>query len=291
MSLPHASAPANFWSPTWSGVAKWFEGWWHVDTLGPDLLVGLATGAVVGLIVMRAERRISARTRAREVADAQTTAVERGQRALLLEIRFLGDKYQRLHLDRSLLERIVVDVDKVPSGQPAEHVPGYHWLQRLAGAATDLESFADALDVRVKDHDRTADNTGLLAIWININIAEHSDLTPEQANHWSWRWHESPIPAQIYKTKVEKDDELEVLIFHYAKQRRLVRAYREAFLEAMSYLRGEESDAILARARVRGGRIRQARAHKAAQQRIRNSRAWADLQGIEIVSKVDPKAV
>lgn len=291
MSLSRVAAAADPWTAWWNSFGKWLEGWWNVETLGPDLLVGLATGGVVGLIVMRAERRISARTREREVADAQASVVERARNALLFEIRFPGDNVKSLHPDQSLLQRIVEDVAAIPSGTPAVHVPGFRWVSRLAGAVAELEDFADALDVRVADHDRNSGGAGILATWTNLNISDYAERPADDLEGWRWIWRDSPVPDPVFKTRVEEDRELWAMIVQYGKQRRLLRAYREAFLETMTYLRDEEVKAVSSVRNARGWRFKKKRVARAAENRIRASKVWADLQALEIVTQVDPNAV
>lgn len=289
MWLPLAAEELDPWTAWWNGVWGWFGGWWHVETLGPDLLVGVVTGAVVGLIVLKYEKRASARSRQREITDTQTLAVDDARSALRFDIHFFDDNGKGLHVDQSLLGRVLEAVDAVPAGTPSEHVPGYHWVQRLASSVAEVEALADALDERIAEHDRKGGNSGTLAIWTKKNIRRLSESDSGPGKEWWWSWHDQ-LRGE-HTRSVEEDTELRGIIRLYVLQRRLVHAYRKAFLKTMEYLRTEESSAIWEQSRTHGGRIRRSRAQRKADSRIEASKVWADLQAIEIVSQVDPNAV
>ncbi|RUQ07021.1 hypothetical protein D8M34_06000 [Microbacterium sp. HSID17254] len=161
-------------------------------------------------------------------------------------------------------------------------------MQRLSATLEELETLADALDQRIRDHDQASGSTGILAIWVNINIAEYAETEPDRLSSWQWKWHDSDIISRGYRSKVEKDGDLEVLMFQYARARRLLLAYREAFIHTMAYLQDEESAALLANARAQAsGRIRRWRAQRSAQDRIEASKVWADAQAVELVANVE----
>lgn len=279
----------SFASEEADGWGAWLQSWWNTETLGPDLLVGLATGVAVGVFVSRAEKRTASREASRLVANGQAAIVGRARSVLSHDVRFMDAQLQVLHPDRSLLEGLTTSIAALPAGLPATHVPGYRWVRDLCDAVTETEALADALDRQIDAIDRAHGNTGSLGIWVRRNIVSYADADSEGMKTWGWDWH--PQIPDTGRRAVAADSDLWLLILQYARQRRLIFANRAAFIDTMAYLRKEEHKAYRALAETRGGRIRQWRARRAARSAIEASRVWADSQAQVLVSDVDPHAV
>ncbi|WP_136055997.1 hypothetical protein [Microbacterium sp. K24] len=227
----------------------WLESWWDFSSFGPDLVIGIGTGLIVALIVLGAERRLSTRARNLEVTNAQGAAVEKGRSVLQHRIKWPPEDSYDLTPDRTQLDRLVPSITAVPSGDPFEHLPGFHFAQRVVEVLDEVEGAADALDSQIDRHEW---NGNVLAVPDAIMHNVHRLLAgPSPSPHdWSWDWSAPPssttIPHAIV-TQIENDLELRQLVLDYLRNRRLLEAHRAAFLLADGLWRADEWAALTAR--------------------------------------------
>ncbi|TCJ28748.1 hypothetical protein E0W80_04410 [Microbacterium sp. PI-1] len=199
------------------------------DSFVPDLIVGIATGGLVGLVVLGAERRISGRARRREVEDAQSNAVERARALLPHKVRSKTD-VEVLHLDMAQFDRLREVIRSVPSGEPRELVPGYSWAAEASRLADDIEALADALDGRISDYTRDTPSDMNTAKWMRKTISELASNQGSTHSAWEWQWNRDVHPR--YALMIGNDTELTAMVNRYLWKCDLLIAHREAFQEA-----------------------------------------------------------
>lgn len=209
------------------------DGWWDMSSFFPDLIVGLATGAIVGLFVLFAERQLTSRSRRNRIADLQGLAVERARTVLRFGLRFRSIERSDLHLDPIQLDGLRTALRDVPAGEPADMVPGYHWATQTLDQGNDFEAIADAIDSRVAD--KWARKVDHIDVWIRMNILEMSTAPFQMHSERTWRWHPDHKPKVT--NAIENDDELLSLVTQYIWARRLMLANREGFLKAVEIWR------------------------------------------------------
>lgn len=210
----------------------------------PDSIVGIGTGFIVAGAVLLAERIMSARARRLTITNAQGASVERARTLLQHEIRFRSAGIATLHPDMAQLDRLREVIKDVPVGIPLEHIVGFHWAERVVARVDEVESLADAISARIADHDRAAGPTAFLGNWLHKNVNEIAERVPDAPDDWEWRWWEDESTKAT--DLVEADAELRFLIDQYVRQRRLLHAYRKAFLTADELWRSDAWVASLA---------------------------------------------
>lgn len=259
------------------------------ESFVPDLIVGLMTGGIVGLIVLGAERRIAARARRVEVSNAQGAVVDRGRTLLQHRISFTKKGQPALQPNASQLDRLRELVIAVPTGQPMEYLPGYHWAERAALTFEELQAVTEALESRTAEHNVTAGLSNFIGPTIEEHVHRFATEGVTDPSAWVWEWDGNSHPEHL--DRVKNDEELTQSIVDYIQLRRRLVAYREAFLAADGLWRADQWIAITARfkgvphnpVKARYRRWIYDRAVKAAEMR-------ADEQARKIVAAVDPMA-
>lgn len=244
----------------------------------------------MGAFLVGTERRIASGARRLNVSNAQWAVVERARSLLRHPIVFSRTGEQDLHPERSQLNRLRELVRSVPSGQPRELVPGYHWAERVITTLDELEAVADVLDLRVNKFQGTSSLFGeRLVELVRQNINELANAGPSTPHEWEWEWHDELIP--LVTKQVDVDDEFHDNVNDYLRLRWLLLAYREAFLAADGAWRAEAWAALLEKisgaphnpikAAYRSGKYRRA---------VIAAKLKADNDALEIVRRVDSMA-
>lgn len=197
----------------------------------PDLIVGLLTGAAVGLVVIGAERRISDRAHRALVEDAQSKAVDRARGLLQHKVRFKSTPDDVLHLDMTQFDRLRDVIRAVPSGEPRTPFPGYFWAAEASTIANDIEVLADALEGRIGDYETENPRDMDTTKWMRRTISELA-ATKRSARTRSWEWQWNRDVHLTYARRVAYDADLTSVVDQYLSKIDLLLAHREAFLEA-----------------------------------------------------------
>ncbi|AQY02049.1 hypothetical protein [Microbacterium foliorum] len=216
------------------------------DSFVPDLLVGGATGLVVGFVVLGYEKRDAKRTRSGAVTEAQARVVERARSLLQHPLVFSHKGDPSLHVDSSQLERLQGIVRSVPAGVPDEHIPGYHWASRAIDSFESLESLADALDARLADYQSDGGPVLRLGDFLGSNITRLSKSWPVP-HDWTFVLPDG-LP-ETFRAKIEDDVELRGNVDQYLRTRRLLEAHRRAFVGTDGRWRELEWSALAAKDR------------------------------------------
>ncbi len=225
---------------------NWLASWWDFSSFGPDLLIGIGTGLIVAMIVLGTERRLAKRARSLEVTNAEAAVVQKA-RSVLRHPLVWDPNALDLTPSRDHLERLIPVVQAVPTGEPLELFPGVHHAHRVVQLLDDVESSADSVFTQ-QDHYEVPRDAGAVseAIAHNIRRLLHPPYNPT----WEWDWPEldgwNRYPQDL-KAQIENDSQLRQYMDEYVRNRRLLEAHRQAFLEADSLWRVEEWSASTAR--------------------------------------------
>lgn len=260
------------------------------DSFVPDLLVGLATGGLVGGVVLGAERRLSQRARRLEVTNAEGAVVEKARTVLRHPLVWDEDFYD-LSPDQTQLSRLVPVVKAVPTGEPLERVPGIVHAYRVVQLLDEVDSSADAIFTERTKHETDHDVLAVPdAIAHNIKLL----LQPPHDPLWAWEWPERggrPRLSPGEKAAIEQDVDLRQYLDEYVRNRRLLESHREAFLLVDGSWRADEWTALLAKTRNAPRffitKWRRALVYKRDVQRAVST---AEQNGYDIITKIDPMA-
>lgn len=197
----------------------------------PDMIVAVSTGLLVGAGVLVAEIWFHRWRAAREVTAAQRAAVN--QAGTLVFDRF--DYSGGFHPAAGGLRRVRKLVRAVPPGTPNEVVAGYHYLDRMIHHWTHLEAHADAIDARLQAYQNRFP-TAVHIIRASISEPASFGATWQRPDFEGY-----PPGAQEF---LDQDESLASEVDLYWRERRLLEAYREAFVFAEMRWRWELSKRI-----------------------------------------------
>ncbi|MFJ6427513.1 hypothetical protein [Microbacterium maritypicum] len=212
-----------------SGVRMDWSSFW------PDMIVaGLTTGGIA-LLVLTAEQRISRRRHRQETSNAQHQVVEAARSVLASPLVFKKNARPSLVPAERHFTRLSDEVSRVPNGAPLDHVVGYYWVANAVGAAEQLRFQADALIERFTEYERMVDGRTTIPQEMVTNVTMFAHM-PNLTHPLPWNL--AVIPRHVRVT-LDADEELTTEVLAYLHQRRLLEAYREAFLQADGEWRAE----------------------------------------------------
>lgn len=255
----------------------------------PDLLVGLFTGVVVGLVILGAERRMRAR---RALAD-EHHRMWSVARATSISHPFIYEGSTLLPNDRGL-RRLVKQVSPVGLSQPDAWatVPGYEYLARVARSWEAMQASVEEIDrilgrtYQVKLDPSLTDYIRS-AVFFYASI-DRSAWEPERA---VILWSSATDATRSNLRQIMADPKLLAVVSQYSDAREALEAWRQAYIATREHVRKADD---LVRDLYLEGAVGATRAERrVAIRRARliqkNTNTYSYLAGREAYEKVGPE--
>ncbi len=209
---------------------------WDFSTFGPDLIVGLLTALVVGLILLWAERRATTRGRAELITQQQESTVRTGAQLLQDQLLYLGERSDDLLPSGTNLNRLRSMVLAVPSEPSLREVFAYQWLVEIATLYEQLEVASEG--ARLQLTRLSVAYPPAIKTLLFDHVRERAGSPPDYSFSWHAYAAAGALPVTL-ASQLDQNVDLRAALQGYFHTAHVLAGYRSVFLDAWHGLSAE----------------------------------------------------